>query len=49
MTQPLKIGVLGSGPAGQTLAAGFLDKGHPVMIGSRDVRKLRVSTLSRPT
>ncbi len=40
MTQPLKIGVLGSGPAGQTLAAGFLDKGHPVMIGSRDVRKL---------
>jgi predicted dinucleotide-binding enzyme len=40
MTQPLKIGVLGSGPAGQTLAAGFLDKGHPVMIGSRDVAKL---------
>ena len=40
MTQPLKIGVLGSGPAGQTLAAGFLDKGHPVMIGSCDVAKL---------
>jgi predicted dinucleotide-binding enzyme len=40
MTRPLKIGVLGSGPAGQTLAAGFLDKGHPVMIGSRDVGKL---------
>ena len=36
----MKIGVLGSGPAGQTLAAGFLDKGHPVMIGSRDVAKL---------
>jgi len=40
MTQPLKIGVLGSGPAGQTLATGFLDKGHPVMIGSGDAAKL---------
>jgi hypothetical protein len=40
MTQPLKIGVLGSGPAGQTLATGFLDKNHPVMIGSRDPAKL---------
>jgi 8-hydroxy-5-deazaflavin:NADPH oxidoreductase len=40
MTQPLKIGVLGSGPAGQTLATGFLDKGHPIMIGSRDPAKL---------
>lgn len=40
MTQPLKIGVLGSGPAGQTLAAGLLEKGHPVMIGSRDPAKL---------
>jgi predicted dinucleotide-binding enzyme len=41
MTQPLKIGVLGSGPAGQTLATGLLEKGHPVMIGSRDSAKLR--------
>jgi predicted dinucleotide-binding enzyme len=41
VTQPLKIGVLGSGPAGQTLATGFLEKGHPVMIGSRDSAKLR--------
>ena len=40
MTQPLKIGVLGSGPAGQTLAAGLLEKGHPVLIGSRDPAKL---------
>jgi 8-hydroxy-5-deazaflavin:NADPH oxidoreductase len=40
MTQPLKIGVLGSGPAGQTLAAGFLEKGHHVLIGSRDPVKL---------
>jgi predicted dinucleotide-binding enzyme len=40
MTQPLKIGVLGSGPAGQTLGTGFLGKGHSVMIGSRDSGKL---------
>jgi predicted dinucleotide-binding enzyme len=40
MSQPLKIGVLGSGPAGQTLASGLLEKGHPVLIGSRDPAKL---------
>jgi 8-hydroxy-5-deazaflavin:NADPH oxidoreductase len=40
MTQPLKIGILGSGPAGRTLATGFLAKGHPVMIGSRTPAKL---------
>ena len=40
MTQPLKIGVLGSGPAGRTLASGFLGHGHPVMIGSRDPAKM---------
>ena len=40
MNQPLKIGILGSGPAGKTLATGFLTKGHPVMIGSRNPAKL---------
>jgi 8-hydroxy-5-deazaflavin:NADPH oxidoreductase len=40
MTKPLQIGVLGSGPAGRTLATGFLSHGHPVMIGSRDPAKL---------
>lgn len=40
MTRPLKIGVLGSGPAGQTLATGFLGHGHPVMVGSREPTKL---------
>jgi 8-hydroxy-5-deazaflavin:NADPH oxidoreductase len=40
MTQPLNIGVLGSGSAGRTLATGFLERGHPVMIGSRDPSKL---------
>ena len=36
----MKIGVLGSGPAGQTLAKGFLEHGHPIMIGSRTPAKL---------
>jgi predicted dinucleotide-binding enzyme len=40
MIQPLTIGVLGSGPTGQTLAKVFLEHGHPVMIGSRDPAKL---------
>lgn len=38
---PTKIGILGSGPAGRTIAAGFLANGHPVMIGSRNPAKLR--------
>jgi 8-hydroxy-5-deazaflavin:NADPH oxidoreductase len=41
MTQPLNIGVLGSGPAGRTLATGFLGHRHPVMIASRDRSKLQ--------
>jgi predicted dinucleotide-binding enzyme len=36
MSHKYAIGILGSGPAGLTLATGFLDHGHPVMIGSRD-------------
>lgn len=32
----MKIGVLGSGVVGQTLAAGFLKHGHLVMMGTRD-------------
>lgn len=32
----MKIGVLGSGTVGQTLAGGFLKHGHEVMIGTRD-------------
>lgn len=31
----MKIGVLGSGQVGQTLAAGFLKHGHSAMIGTR--------------
>lgn len=35
-----KVGVLGSGEVGQTLADGFLRHGHEVMRGSRDPAKL---------
>jgi predicted dinucleotide-binding enzyme len=35
-----KIGIIGSGPVGKTLATGFLKYGYEVMIGSRDPSKL---------
>lgn len=35
-----KVGVLGSGPVGQTLAKGFLSHGREVRIGSRSPEKL---------
>jgi predicted dinucleotide-binding enzyme len=35
-----KIGVIGTGPVGQTLADGFLKHGYEVMRGSRDPAKL---------
>lgn len=37
----MRIGVLGSGVVGTTLAGGFLAHGHEVMIGSRDPGKLQ--------
>ncbi|MBI4020757.1 MAG: NAD(P)-binding domain-containing protein [Candidatus Aenigmarchaeota archaeon] len=36
----MKVGILGSGAVGQSLAAGFLQAGHAVMIGTRDAGKL---------
>jgi 8-hydroxy-5-deazaflavin:NADPH oxidoreductase len=36
----MKVGVLGSGVVAQTLAAGFLEHGHEVMVGTRDAPKL---------
>ncbi len=36
----MKVGVLGSGSVGQTLAAGFEKHGHEVMIGTRESAKL---------
>jgi 8-hydroxy-5-deazaflavin:NADPH oxidoreductase len=35
----MKIGILGSGTVGKTLAAGFLKHGHQVMLGTRDPQK----------
>jgi len=35
-----KIGILGSGQVSQTLAAGFINHGYDVMLGSRDSSKL---------
>ncbi len=36
----MKVGVIGSGVVGQTLAAGFLKHGHSVAIGTREPAKL---------
>ena len=38
-TQHMKIGVLGSGAVGRTLATGFLKEGHEVMLGTRNREK----------
>ena len=35
-----KIGIIGSGVVAKTLGNGFLDAGHEVMLGSRDITKL---------
>ena len=37
----MKIGVLGSGEVARTLGAGFLKKGHEVVMGSREPAKLK--------
>jgi 8-hydroxy-5-deazaflavin:NADPH oxidoreductase len=36
----MKVGILGSGDVGKTLAAGFLKHDHAVMIGTRTPEKL---------
>src|SRR5262245_3454159 len=36
----MKIGIIGSGDVGQTLASGFLRHGHDVVIGTRETAKL---------
>jgi predicted dinucleotide-binding enzyme len=36
---PTRVGVLGSGDVGRALARGFAERGHDVMIGSRDPAK----------
>lgn len=36
----MKIGILGSGIVGKTLASGFIEHGYDVMVGTRDTSKL---------
>jgi predicted dinucleotide-binding enzyme len=40
-SRQMKVGIIGSGVVGQTLAAGFLKHGHQVEIGTRDPAKLK--------
>ena len=40
----MKIGIIGTGMVGKTLAAKLVDIGHDVMIGTRDVAKTLAST-----
>lgn len=44
-----KIGILGSGIVGKTLAAGFLKNGYPVTVGTRDTNKLADWQAKNPT
>jgi len=44
----MKVGVLGSGEVGQTLAAGFLKHGHEVMMGTREPAKLAAWNKAHP-
>ena len=36
----MKVGILGSGAVAKALAAGFMEHGHAVMLGTRDPAKL---------
>ena len=38
----MKIGIIGSGDVGRTLASGFIKYGHEVMLGSRDISQEKV-------
>lgn len=40
----MRIGIIGSGGVGQTLAAGFASKGHDVVVGTRDVNASMAKT-----
>jgi len=44
----MKIGVLGSGDVAKALGAGFLKKGHEVMMGSREPSRLKDWQASHP-
>ncbi|MGH8181713.1 MAG: NADPH-dependent F420 reductase [Steroidobacteraceae bacterium] len=44
----MRIGILGSGTVGTTLAGGFLTHGHEVTVASREPQKLRDWALKNP-
>ncbi len=45
----MRVGVIGSGNVGQTLAAGFVRHGHETMIGTREPAKLSDWLKANPT
>ena len=40
----MQVGIVGTGTVGRTLAQGFIQKGHDVVIGTRDVEALMART-----
>jgi 8-hydroxy-5-deazaflavin:NADPH oxidoreductase len=44
----MRVGIIGSGVVGQTLAAGFIKHGHEVEIGTRDPAKLKDWSAKNP-
>ena len=44
----MKVGIIGSGVVGQTLAAGFVKHGHEVAIGTREPAKLKDWSAKNP-
>ena len=40
----MQVGIVGTGTVGRTLAQGFTQKGHYVVIGTRDVEALLART-----
>src|SRR5438093_1392317 len=45
----MKVGILGSGDVGRTLATGFASRGHDVKVGSRDPKKPELAKWLRET
>jgi predicted dinucleotide-binding enzyme len=44
----MKVGIIGSGVVGQTLAAGFVKHGRQIAIGTRDPAKLKDWSAKNP-
>lgn len=44
----MRVGILGTGVVGRTLAQGFVRTGHAVSLGTRDVRRTMARTLDSP-